>query len=315
MQAVRRFAYSIIFVLLGVMIMTALSGCGKEKHKLIYDGYGFESKKTEYAAGEKVTVYYDFIATDTDYYFSSPDVELEQTYDNDHGYIFTFTMPDHDVTLKVESHNSMMYDPDAQAKNDPVQQIKSENMVFDYYEATVATVGGDGYDEMVLYTRQADDLLILARYGRWGEGAETCKATFVPYYVLDECMAVVEKYQMGSWKDGSALGGKIYVVKYLQDGEIVRVSSDNMPMEDGPSAFGEIDHILGAAWSDYGPVIEINNSGTPDTGFGVIGSDPDPDPQNVTTPEAPEGFWYCPECGALNDGNFCKECGRKRPEE
>ena len=90
-----------------------------------------------------------------------------------------------------------------------------------------------------------------------------------------------------------------------------------MPMEDGPSAFGEINHILGAAWSDYGPVIEINNSGTPDTGFGVISSDSNPQTgsQTVTTPEAPEGSWFCPECGALNDGNFCKECGSRKPEE
>ena len=313
-----RFAYCIIFVILGVIIMTAMSGCAKEKYKLIYDGYGFESKKTEYAAGEKVTVYFDFIATDTDYYFSSPDVELKETYDEKHGYIFTFTMPDHDVTLKVESRNSMMYDPDALGNNDPVDQIKSDNIVFDYYEATVATVGGDGYDELVLYTREQDAKLILARYGKWGEGAETCKATIVPHYVLDECMAVVEKYQIASWNEGSAMAGKLYVVKFWQDGNFLRVSSDVMPMEDGPSAFGEIANILGRAWADYGPTIEpANNSGTPNNGFGVIGPDPEPqtDPQVVERPEAPEGFWYCPECGALNDGNFCKECGRRKPEE
>lgn len=94
----------------GVMTMLSLFGCGKQKYKLDYDGYGFESKKTVYAAGSRVTVYFDLVATDTDYRFwIDDDVELSQKYDDDHGYVFSFTMPDHDVTLHVESHNSMVY--------------------------------------------------------------------------------------------------------------------------------------------------------------------------------------------------------------
>ena len=99
-------------IMIGALIMLSLFGCGMQKYKLNYDGYGFESRKTEYAAGEKVTVYFDFIATDTDYNFTiDDDVDMKQNYDNKHGYVFTFTMPDHDVTLSVESHNSMMYIP------------------------------------------------------------------------------------------------------------------------------------------------------------------------------------------------------------
>lgn len=102
----------LFLIMIGALIMLSVSGCGKQKYKLNFDSYGFESRKTEYAAGEKVTVYYDFIATDTDYYFYiDDDVEMKQSYDNDHGYIFTFTMPDHDVTLHEESHNSMVYIP------------------------------------------------------------------------------------------------------------------------------------------------------------------------------------------------------------
>ena len=98
--------------MIGALIMLSVSGCGKQKYKLNFGSYGFESRKTEYAAGEKVTVYYDFIATDTDYsFYIDDDVEMKQSYDNDHGYIFTFTMPDHDVTLHEESHNSMIYVP------------------------------------------------------------------------------------------------------------------------------------------------------------------------------------------------------------
>ena len=91
-----------------------LSECGKKKYELILDRYGFEAKKTKYHAGETVTVYYSMIATDTDYsfYTDSEDVSLTQKYDGKHGYVFTFTMPEHDVRLFVDSRNSMEYIPD-----------------------------------------------------------------------------------------------------------------------------------------------------------------------------------------------------------
>ncbi len=100
-------------VIMGMAAMTVLAGCA-EKYKLDLGGYGFDSEKTAYAEGEAVTVRYDMIATDTDYrfYTDSDDVELKQDYDG-RGYVFTFTMPAHDVKLYVSSRNSMMYDPDA----------------------------------------------------------------------------------------------------------------------------------------------------------------------------------------------------------
>ena len=88
----------------GVLLMLSLFGCGKIRYNIDFDGYGFKSEKTSYAEGEEVTVIYDMIATDTDYsfYTDSDDVKLKQDYDNDHGYIFTFTMPAHDVKLSVD---------------------------------------------------------------------------------------------------------------------------------------------------------------------------------------------------------------------
>ena len=107
------FIKKLFLTLLGESVMFTLFGCGKPKYKLHFDGYGFQSSKTEYAAGEQVTVYYDLIATDTDYRFWLDDesVKLKQDYDDRHGYIFTFTMPDHELTLHVSSHNSMEYIP------------------------------------------------------------------------------------------------------------------------------------------------------------------------------------------------------------
>ena len=108
-----RAAKLLFLIFLGVSVMFALFGCGRQKYKLNLDGYGFKSSKTAYAAGEKVTVYYDLIATDTDYRFWLDDesVKLTQDYDDRHGYVFTFTMPDHELTLHMSSRNSMEYIP------------------------------------------------------------------------------------------------------------------------------------------------------------------------------------------------------------
>ncbi|MCR5735915.1 MAG: hypothetical protein K6G22_15050 [Lachnospiraceae bacterium] len=93
----------------------SMSGCTTTKYKLSFDGYGLKSEKTSYAEGETVTFTYDMIATDTDYrfYADSEDVKLKQEFDGKHGYIFTFTMPAHDVKISMESKNTMTMDPEA----------------------------------------------------------------------------------------------------------------------------------------------------------------------------------------------------------
>lgn len=128
----------------------------------------------------------------------------------------------------------------------PPGVIVEANMLFDSYEATVATVGGDEYDEFVLYDHGGEGL-ILARYGSDMKTPKTC---IVPDSVYDGCMAIVRKYGMDQWKDGYGMTGKICVVKFLQKGEIVRVSSENMP-ENGGSAFSDARRVLTEAWAEY----------------------------------------------------------------
>ena len=90
-------------------MMFTLFGCAKQKYELHFDGWGFESKKTAYAQGDRVTVYYKMIATDTDYNFwIDEDVAMSQDYNSKDGYVFSFIMPGHDVTLHLKSHNSML---------------------------------------------------------------------------------------------------------------------------------------------------------------------------------------------------------------
>ncbi|MCR5129113.1 MAG: hypothetical protein K6B69_13540 [Lachnospiraceae bacterium] len=80
-----------------------------ERYKIDYCGSkdSFTRAKDSYKAGQTVTLYYDMIATDTDYTFYLDDEILNVNYSEDKGYIIKFTMPDHDVTLRVESRNTM----------------------------------------------------------------------------------------------------------------------------------------------------------------------------------------------------------------
>lgn len=80
------------------------------KYKVDYCGqrFAYKNAKDEYRAGEKVTVYYNMIATDTDYYFSLEGAKLSIDYEASKGYILSFIMPDHNVVLRCMSRNSML---------------------------------------------------------------------------------------------------------------------------------------------------------------------------------------------------------------
>ena len=131
------------------------------------------------------------------------------------------------------------------------QQINPDNMIFEYYEAVVATQGGDTYDEYVLYRRDEEEGLILAQYTKWEEGDEKCLCCIVPEEIFDKCMKMVKKYKMQKWDDGYGMTGKRYVVRFPgSDGEMMGVSSEDMP-EDGEKSFNAVRGVILEAWGEY----------------------------------------------------------------
>ena len=247
-----------ILVVLGVISMLMLFGCGK-KYKLNLPS-GFESKKTSYAAGEEVKVTFNFIATDTDYSFFSDADDVKKGYSDSEGYVFTFVMPERDVTFWEESRNSMEYRPPVEyTERDLIDNIDPDRMVFDYYEATVATVGGDGYTEDVLY-RWAESDLLLAKYTKSEGTNEKTQVCRVPLMYLYECLKTVNLNGMKDWKDGMGLEGKVYAVRFKDKDSFIRISSDDMP-EDGRKAFTEIENVLRGTWNTYRPLIDEGSIG------------------------------------------------------
>ena len=105
---------TIILFTIGVTVMLLFFGCGAKKYKVDYCGGKdwFKGAKDEYRKGEKVELYYDLIATDTDYSFLLDNEKLNVGYSEDKGFIITFTMPEHDVKLEVTHRNTMIADDD-----------------------------------------------------------------------------------------------------------------------------------------------------------------------------------------------------------
>ncbi|MCR5041891.1 MAG: hypothetical protein K6C36_07345 [Clostridia bacterium] len=111
--------------------MTVFSGCCSEKHTVTYlpDRSCFEGAKDRYSAGSRVNVFYGMIATDTDYSFYLDGEPLNPSYDEKKGFRLSFVMPDHDVTVSVESRNSMEYEPESE-----VSGVCDSTLTFDSFD-------------------------------------------------------------------------------------------------------------------------------------------------------------------------------------
>ena len=82
----------------------------EKKYKIDYCGQKsfYKGAKDSYRAGDKVRLYYGMIATDTDYSFFLDGERFSPGYSEKEGFVISFTMPEHDVTLKCTHVNSML---------------------------------------------------------------------------------------------------------------------------------------------------------------------------------------------------------------
>lgn len=90
------------------------SGCKAQKYNVDYCGSKgcYSNAKDSYKAGTKVTLYFELIATDTDYSFTLDGEPVDWSYDEKKGFVIEFIMPEHDVKLECHSKNSMLgYEP------------------------------------------------------------------------------------------------------------------------------------------------------------------------------------------------------------
>ncbi|MBR6916838.1 MAG: hypothetical protein IKN38_01515 [Clostridia bacterium] len=238
--ALMRAVSVILIITAGGFSMFALSGCGAKEYKVDYDGEmsWYTGAKETYAAGETVTVYYCLIATDTDYAFYLDGERLNTTYSDDkEGFEISFVMPEHDVKLECRSVNSMVYMP----------EIEPDTMMVDYCRKTVATVGGDGYTETVLYYVDRYEAK-LETYEKYEPDEEETVVTYrVPYEAIERCYDVIAQENLRGWdeiEDKIGLCGAETVCKFREDdGSYVRVSTDDMP-QDGEASIDRVGAVM-----------------------------------------------------------------------
>ena len=106
---IKRFA---ALVLAGALAAGAF-GCGAQRYRVDYCGQrsSFKGAKDSYRAGQIVHLEYDMIATDTSYTFYVDGEAFSPKYSDRAGYILEFPMPDHDIEVRCEWRNDMIYTP------------------------------------------------------------------------------------------------------------------------------------------------------------------------------------------------------------
>ena len=103
---------ALIAITLLTMCIFPLNGCieNSPRYNLDYCGQkaGYSNAKDTYKSGESVTLYYEIIATDTDYTFLLNGEPLTYEYNSEKGFEISFIMPDQDSTLECVSTNSFL---------------------------------------------------------------------------------------------------------------------------------------------------------------------------------------------------------------
>ncbi len=247
-KILRPFVSAGLLLLLGGILMVCFFGCGKTAYAVDYRGQKDEylDAQDTYKAGSKVKLTYYLVGTDTDYSFWLDGERLNAAYAEGKGFILRFTMPDHDVCLECRAVNSMVRSPIEDDENEDV-------MLVDFYTASVATDGGDGHLEAVLYAYTSDQAKLIVYRKDSTEDAETSTTYIVPYTAVDRCYAVIDEENMRVWNDEAPADGEegaITVCKFREsDGSYVRVTSQAMPA-DGSQAFSRMRETLLSYVSD-----------------------------------------------------------------
>ena len=242
---------AISFVLLTVFIILSVlcfAACADTRYSVDYCGLKdfFQGAQDKYAAGEQVTLYFDLIATDTDYVFYVDGEVVSGSYDEEKGYVISFVMPAHDIKVEFTAENSMTA---------PEPEYAEELLLVDYFEEIYGEGDDGGYYEITLSFSDAigPDLLFLDEYIRENANTDEIQTRYVvPTEVFDECKDIAESYDMRSWADdetGTSMDGVYLVFQYYDGAEHIRVTTENMP-GDCEQAFSDIKILLESYMSE-----------------------------------------------------------------
>ena len=203
----------------------------KNKYQVDYCGQKdlFNNAKDSYKEGTVVKVYFDLIATDTDYTFYLDDQPVHVTYDSNKGYVIEFVMPNHDVKLSFDSKQSMI------AKN-----------VYLEYSKTVYTADGESSYGFRITALPSDDEVEVDVFKIENNVTEFIQNEILSISVLDECLNWMKQCEMDSWntiEDAFPLEDTLIICSYDYNGDYYQISSQQMP-KNGKSMMEEIEKII-----------------------------------------------------------------------
>ncbi len=225
-----------------VCLLLGLCACGGPRYKVDYGGRmdSYTGAKASYRPGQTVVLYYEFIATDTDYSFYLDGKPLRYTYDESKGFRIEFTMPEHDVKLECRSVNSMDYDPSTGTVTVPDELA----MRFEYTRVEIDPAGTSAscirvYDYDV-------DLAFLEVV----EPGSVPMYYVVPDTIIAECDSLVQEYGMERWNTDCdeipypASGVYTYrSLKCVDAGQSFIADVTHMP-ENGSEALDKVEALL-----------------------------------------------------------------------
>ena len=225
----------------------ALSSSGNEKYKMEYDSKDlYRGAKDSYKAGQKVTLRFPYVASDTSYRFYLSGKAIDATYSDLGGYKLEFVMPPYDAKLECVTKNDMMYTP-------PEEGIK-ETLLYEYYSSTSAVADGhpETYTIALYYISETDaegnqeDRTELRVTEVKSDGTKTENVYDARLYGSYECDLIADEYHMHGWdtmRNTISEDGLLVAVKFKTGTGYIRVSNECMP-ENGREGMGKIRMIL-----------------------------------------------------------------------
>ena len=225
----------------------ALSSSGNEKYKMEYDSKDlYRGAKDSYKAGQKVTLRFPYVATDTSYSFYLNGKAIDNTYSDLGGYKLEFVMPPYDAKLECVTKNDMVYTP-------PTEGVE-ESLLYEYYSATAATPDGmaETYTIGLYFISETDaegnqeDRTELRVTEVKSDGTKTENVYDAKLYGSYECDLIADEYHMHGWdtmRNTISEDGLLVAVKFKTGTGYIRVSNECMP-ENGREGMGKIRMIL-----------------------------------------------------------------------
>lgn len=214
----------------------------------------FKKAKKSYKAGKKVTLYFDCIATDTDYHFYLDNDALNFTYDQKKGYIIKFIMPNHDVKLRVETNNSMYACgvTSCYTRFGLSELTEPNHILISLYTSLSASDSETNTaseiiksTKHILKTTDDSAILKLEYHTKSNNGTESLICYYVPSIVAEDCYQIITDDDFSNWYDESiCIDGVYNMCKFYDNGKYIQISTKCMPNKRIGVFFNDLSSLL-----------------------------------------------------------------------